>query len=193
MAKLGILVCVLLQGATWIPVQLHAQELPFELNFPLEGVRRYRDTIPKPESVLGHRVGERHTYPHQIAQYFRAVEQASERVQLVVYGRSHQLQPLLYAIVTSPENQQRLPELRQQNLLLSDAPGDVSDDRLRDHVAVAYQGYGVHGDEASGPEAAMLLLYHLAAGEGPCLGGWGEFFQGRQPVASTQGLVDIKP
>ena len=164
-----LLLAVLLQGLTGGPVLLRAQELPFELDFPLDGVRRYRDAIPTPESVLGHRVGERHTYPHQIAEYFRAVEQASERVELVVYARSHQLQPLLYAIVTSPENHQRLPELRRQNLRLSDAPGDVSDEELNDHVAVVYQGYGVHGDEASGPEAAMLLLYHLAAGEGPAV------------------------
>jgi hypothetical protein len=35
--------------------------------------------------------------------------------------------------------------------------------------AVVYLGYSVHGNEASGTEAAMLLLYHLAAGTGPAI------------------------
>jgi hypothetical protein len=167
MMRIAILVVILLQGGAASTTLLCAQELPFELEFPLEGVRRYRDKIPKPEAVLGHRVGERHAHPHQIIEYFRAVAEASDRVELVVYARSYQSQPLVYAIVTSPANHQRLEEIRQQNLRLSDSPSDVDDSSLHDQVAVVYQGYGVHGDEASGPEAAVLLLYHLAAGEGP--------------------------
>ena len=31
---------------------------------------------------------------------------------------------------------------------------------------IAYLGFSVHGDEASGTEAAVLLLHHLAAGQG---------------------------
>ncbi|TVS18143.1 MAG: peptidase M14 [Planctomycetaceae bacterium] len=165
MTKLVLLVFVLCLAVT----RLQAQELPIGLEFPLDGVQRYRDEIPKPESILGHRVGDRHTQPHQIAAYFRAIDQVSDRVHLVQYARSYQGQPLIYAIVTSPANHRRLERIRQQNLRLSEAPDSVNVDRLVDQAAIVYQGYGVHGDESSGPEAAMLLLYHLAAGEGPAV------------------------
>ncbi len=165
MTKSALLVFVLFLVVT----QLSAQELPFGMDFPLDGVTRYRDEIPKPESVLGHRVGDRHTQPHQIEAYFRAIARVSDRVQLVDYARSYQGQPLIYAIVTSPANHRRLERIRQQNLRISESPDRVNVDRLLDQTAVVYQGYGVHGDESSGPEAALLLLYHLAAGEGPAV------------------------
>jgi hypothetical protein len=110
MTKLALLVLVLCLAVTG----LRAQDLPMGLDFPLDGVPRYRDEIPKPEMVLGHRVGDRHTQPHQIAAYFRAIAQVSDRVQLVQYARSYQGQPLIYAIVTSPPNHQRLERIRQQ-------------------------------------------------------------------------------
>lgn len=170
MTRLRMLVfALLLIRGPGAAAPLAAQELPFGLEFPLDGVTRYRDEIPKPEAVLGHRVGERHTHPHQIVEYFRAVAEASDRVQFVVYTHSYQGQPLIHAIVTAPANHRRLEEIRQTNRLLSDSPSEVTDRQLARQTAVIYQGYGVHGDEASGPEAALLLLYHLAAGEGPAV------------------------
>lgn len=165
MMKLALLVIVWFLAVARVP----AQELPFGLDFPLDEVAGYRDDIPKPESVLGHRVGDRHTQPHQIAAYFQAIARVSDRVHLVDYARSYQGQPLIYAIVTSPANHRRLERIRQQNVRISESPDLVNVDRLADQAAVVYQGYGVHGDESSGPEAALLLLYHLAAGEGPAV------------------------
>jgi hypothetical protein len=70
-------------------------------------------------------------------------------------------------VVTSADNQQNLDAIQEANRQLAENPGSVSDGDLQDMPGVALMGYSIHGDEASGTEAAMLLLYHLAAGQGP--------------------------
>jgi len=52
------------------------------------------------------------------------------------------------------------------NLTLSNNPKGVTDKDLNKMPMVAYLGFSIHGNEASGTEAAILLLYHLAAGNG---------------------------
>jgi hypothetical protein len=143
-----------------------AQGLPFPEGYRPAGVT-YQASVPTPAEVLGHRVGERHTRPHQIVEYFEAVDRASNRVVLGRHALSYEGRPLIHAIVTSPANQNRLEEIRTSNARLSDQPDQVSDADLETLPAVVYMGYSVHGNEASGSEAALLLLYHLAAGTGP--------------------------
>jgi hypothetical protein len=147
---------------------LVAQGLPFDL--PVRtGASAYGDAVPTPEQVIGHRIGTRHTRPDQLVEFFRAVAGASDRVTLHVHGRSHGGRPLVHAVVTSPANHARLEQIRQANLRLSEAPGEVSDAEVAGMPAVVYMGYSVHGNEASGSEAGVLTLYHLAAGEGPAV------------------------
>lgn len=146
-----------------------AQELPFGPEVPLPGVARYDAAVPSPEAVIGHRIGTRHTLPHQVVDYLEAVAAASDRVAYDEHARSYEGRALVHAIVTSPANHARLEAIRTRNLQLSDDPASVSEADLAAMPAVVYMGYSVHGNEASGTEAAMLLLYHLAAGEGPAV------------------------
>ena len=148
---------------------LQAQELPAVFQMPLEGVDAYNSGIPTPMDVFGHQIGERHTIPHQLVDYFEAVDEASNRVLLNVHAYSYEGRPLIHAIVTSPENHARLDELRQRHLQLSESPNEISDADIEDMPIVVYQGYSIHGNEASGAEAALLYLYHLAAAEGDAI------------------------
>jgi hypothetical protein len=143
-----------------------AQELPFPESFVPGGVSEYVDAVPRPEDVLGYRIGERHTRPDEIVRYFEAVAAASDRVRLEVHGVTHEGRRLIHAIVTSPSNQARLEDVRARNLRLIDAPNEVSAAELQSMPAVVYLAYSVHGNEASGSEASLLALYHLAAGQG---------------------------
>ncbi|MEM1094370.1 MAG: M14 family metallopeptidase [Bacteroidota bacterium] len=143
-----------------------AQQLPFPLEVPTDGVSSFSSDIPTHEAVFGHVIGDFHTDPSQTVAYFKAVAAASDRVTFGEYGKSYEGRSLVYAIVTSPENHARLEEIRQANLRLSDSPADVSDADLADMPAVVYMGYSVHGNEPSTTEAALMLLYYLAAGEG---------------------------
>jgi len=142
-------------------------ELPIAIDAPVPGVDAYDDAIPTPEEVIGHEIGTRHTAPYEVVQYFEAVAAASDRVTLERHGTTYGDRPLIHAFVTSPDNHNRLDDIRAANRQLSEAPEEVTDAMLQDHPAVAYMGYSIHGDEASGTESAVLLLYHLAAGSGP--------------------------
>ncbi len=144
---------------------LAQSELPFSLPVPLQGTDQYNGDIPTPEGVIGHEIGTRHTEPHQTVAFFRAIDEASDRVAVDSHGRSYEGRPLVHAIVTSPENHARLEEIRRRNLQLSDDPTGISDSDIESMPAIVLAGYSIHGNEASGTEAALLLLYHLAAGE----------------------------
>lgn len=143
-----------------------AQDFPFSLEVPFPEIEAFNPAIPTPEEVLGHQIGSKHTYPHEVVDYFRAVAAASDRVTVAEHSRSYEGRPLIYATVTSPTNHNRLSELRLANRRVSSEPDQVTDPMLDSMPVVLYQGYSVHGNEASGTEAAVLYLYYLAAGTG---------------------------
>jgi hypothetical protein len=159
---LSLALLALLAG--FLPV--HAQELPLSEFFIPDGVSEYGGAIPRPEEVLGYRVGERHTRPEEIVRYFEAVAEASDRVQFEVHGSTHEGRPLVHAVVSSPSNLTRLAEIRSANQRLRGAPNEVARSELDSMPAIVYLAYSVHGNEASGSEASLLALYHLAAGRG---------------------------
>ena len=159
------LICVLVPGTA------PAQDLPFAMKVRVPGVDAYDPAIPRPETVIGHVVGTTHTRSHLVAAYYRAVAEASDRVAVKRHGATYEGRHLLHAVVTSPANHGRLEEIRRANHRLSDAPGGVTAAMIETMPVVVHMGYGVHGNEASGPEAAMLVLYHLAAGNGPAVDG----------------------
>ncbi|MDY7095466.1 MAG: M14 family metallopeptidase [Acidobacteriota bacterium] len=133
-----------------------------------EGVE-YDASVPTPASVLGYEVGEQHVRPDQLAIYMAALAESSSRVQLEVQGRTHESRPLLLMTISTPENLQRLEELRQAHLAASGGEGEsgeLTPERLESLPAVLWLGYSIHGDEASGSNASMLTAYHLAAGRG---------------------------
>ena len=150
-----------------LAVPSHAQDVPINIATPAPGVTSYDDAIPTPEAVIGHEIGTRHTRPEQVVRYFEVVADASDRVALRSHGRTHDNRRLIHAIVTSPENHGQLDAIKAANVRLSENPESVSDADLENMPTVAVMGYSIHGDEASGTEAAILLLYHLAAGQGP--------------------------
>ncbi len=156
---------LVLAATSMIALGSQAQEVPLPLDFPLDGVS-YDESIPKPEDVIGHVIGTRHTAPHQVVAYYRAVAAASDRVAVFQHGETYEGRALIHAIVTSPANHERLDEIRAANVALSETPEDVSDSDLESMPVVALQGYSIHGNEASGAEAAVVYLYHLAAARG---------------------------
>ncbi len=142
------------------------QTVPLAIDTPAMGVVSYDAAIPTPEEVLGFMIGTRHTTPHEIEAYVRAVAEASDRVIVREHARSHENRALVHAIVTAPENHVRLDQIRTQHQRLADDPASVTQEELESMPAVVYQGYSVHGNEASGSDAALVYLYHLAAGQG---------------------------
>ena len=136
---------------------------PKPIEILLDQDTSYDASIPKPEDVTGWRIGEIIYTPDLHNLYIHAVDDLSDRVSASVIGHSHFGRPIMRVTVTSPENQARLEEIRQAQLALADAGSAPA---AADHPAIIQMTFGVHGSEPSSYDASMLLLYHLAAGEG---------------------------
>jgi hypothetical protein len=111
-------------------------------------------SVPTPESVLGWEVGDWHVRHDQLVQYMQAVAAASPRVSVEITGYTHEQRPLLLLSITAAGNQDNLENLRQAHL-----------DDSNSGPLVVWQGYSVHGNEASGSNAALLFVYYLAAAQ----------------------------
>ena len=159
-----ILVCWLIGIAVTVTAVAQAPQLPLASPLSWPGTTLYDETVPTPEQVLGYRIGERHTLPSQVVRYFEAVAAKSPRVTVREHGLTHEGRVLLHAIVTTAERQPRLDKLAAEHRAYVSGERDG-----KAGPAVAYMGYSIHGNEASGTEAAILTLYHLAAGQGPAV------------------------
>ena len=111
--------------------------------------------IPTPESVLGWEVGQWRVSHDLLVKYMETLAAASERVSIRTIGYSHEQRPILQLVFTSPANQARLEELRQQHLRAAEGDGSGP--------LVVWLGHSIHGNEASGSNAALLSAYYLAA------------------------------
>ena len=110
------------------------------------------ESVPKPAEILGFQPGERHIRHGELARYMHALAEASPRVTIQRTGRSHEGRPVLLLHFSSPDNIDRLDSLREQHLA-GDGP------------LVVWLGYSIHGDEASGSNAAPLVAWYLAASQ----------------------------
>ncbi len=122
--------------------------------------------IPTLESVVGHSWGERITSPEEAQRYIHALAQASPKVTVHEYARSWEDRPLVYVVVASEANQARIDEVRANNVALTDprrTDADAAEAIIADNPAVTWLAYGVHGNEISSTDAALLTMYHLAA------------------------------
>jgi hypothetical protein len=116
-------------------------------------------SIPTPEQFLGYPIGSQHTRHDQLLNYFRELDRLSDRVSLQVLGYTYEKRQQIAAIFTSPANQQRLESIRQAHLS-GQQTGATTQVPLVIHL-----GYGVHGNEPSSSEAAMLTAYYLTASQ----------------------------
>ena len=149
------------------PGLLEAQRLTAEAGldyyFP-EGVA-FQAGIPSPEEFLGRTVGSLHTRHDLIVAYMKELARVSERATYQEIGRSYEHRPMPVLTVTTPENHARLEEVRTRHLAASEPDGDPAD--AADVPVIVHLGYGVHGNETSSAEAALLTAYWLVAGTGP--------------------------
>ena len=128
--------------------------------FQVEGVV-YDAAIPAPETRFGFGLGERPVRPEQMAAYLTEIAIMSDRISVETTGYSHEYRPIQFFVVTSPENHERLDEIREAHLAQLD-----SDLPAGDGPGIYWVNYGVHGAESSGMDAAIPTLYHFAAARG---------------------------
>ncbi len=126
----------------------------------------YDPKIPTPEAYLGYQIGEWHISHDQQLAYMRKLAELSPRFKLTEYARTYEGRPLVYIAITSERNHQNLAELKAKHLQVTN-PAEADRVDLKTTPLVVYQGFSIHGNESSGGNAAPLVAYYLAAGQGP--------------------------
>ena len=127
----------------------------------------YDPAIPTIESVLGKPSGERITPAADVIRYFLALQAAAPgRIVVTPYAKSWQGRELVYAAIGSPERLAQLDAFSADMQALAD-PRRTSPSAANAIIARApgsvWLGHGVHGDEISSSDAAMMTAYHLLA------------------------------
>jgi len=156
-----------------------AQDMPAPPPSPLPGLTysqpflpgsSYLSKVPSPATVLGFPVGSRPATCPQIVSVFGSLAAHSPRCRLVHYVTNHEGRPLHFLVIASESNLADLEALKADWAKLADPrelPPEEGNRLVASRPALAWMAYGIHGDEASGPDAALLLAHHLAAATDP--------------------------
>ncbi|MFN7936249.1 MAG: M14 metallopeptidase family protein [Bryobacteraceae bacterium] len=127
----------------------------------------YDPAVPEFQKVLGYAPGERISSHANLMRYMEALAAAApSRMKIFPYAKTWEGRQLIYAAVGSEANLKRLTEIQAAMKKLAD-PRKTSDAEAKKLMAslpaVVWLGYGVHGNEISSPDAALLTAYHLLA------------------------------
>ena len=126
----------------------------------------YDSNIDKPDTFLDFGYGERVASPSQISNAILSWNNQSSKLKVVEYARSHENRPLYAVYISSEENINRLNDIKKDVIKLSDAR-EINDSRANKLIdklpAIAWLAYSIHGNETSGADAALGLIYHLIA------------------------------
>ena len=128
----------------------------------------YTDSVDHPNTFLDFDYATRVATPEQITSALKHWANQSDKLKVFEYARSHEKRPLHAVFISSPENLKNLDSIKDKITQLSDAR--ITNDRqarsLIDELpAVAWMAYSIHGNETSGADAALGVIYHLIASE----------------------------
>ena len=130
-------------------------------NYFLEKYEPYNNSILSPEEFLGYEIGFQHTRHDQIVSYLTYLSSVSDKADLINYGKTHEGRNLVILTISSKNNLNRLGEIQKEHLK-NTIPG-VTVTSNEDLPIIINLGYGVHGNEPSSSEAALLTAYTLVS------------------------------
>jgi len=126
----------------------------------------YIDSVDHPNEFLDFDYATRVATPAQITSALKSWANQSDRLKVIEYARSHENRPLHAVFISSPENLKNLNSIKDKISQLADAR--ITNDRkaktlINELPAVAWMAYSIHGNETSGADAALGVIYHLIA------------------------------
>ncbi len=120
---------------------------------------QFDPAIPTLTATIGHAPGARITSPDQAYAYLKALaEAAPDRTRLVQYAVSWEGRPLYYLVLSAPANMAKIDAIRADMATI--AAGQQGNGMA---MPVTWLAYGVHGNEISSTDAALMTAYHLLA------------------------------
>ena len=123
--------------------------------------------VPKPEEVLGFKVGTARQMAdmNQIIDYFQKLEQASDRVIVREVGKTTEGNPFIVAIITSSANHRELEKFRVIQQKLAD-PRTITENQAEEYIAngktVVMINCSIHASEIGASQMSIALAYDLA-------------------------------
>ena len=136
---------------------LIAQDYFLENNGP------YNENIQSPEEFLGYEIGFEHTRHDLIVSYLNYLSNSSKKAEIIKYGESHEGRDLIMLTVSSTNNLSNLDKIKQEHLKYTEPTSNLEVNK--NLPVIINLGYGVHGNEPSSAEAAILAAYTLVASE----------------------------
>lgn len=130
----------------------------------------YDPAIPTVEEVLGYKPGDRISWHRDVIRYFETLADAApDRMVITEYARTWENRALIYVAISAAENIANLENVKSGMQRLADprlTSSNQAQQIIESQPAVTWLSYGVHGNEISSTDAAMLTAYHLLAARG---------------------------
>ena len=123
----------------------------------------YNENIQSPEEFLGYEIGFEHTRHDLIVSYLNYLSNSSKKAEIIKYGKSHEGRDLIMLTVSSTNNLSNLDKIKQEHLKYTVPKSNLEVNK--NLPVIINLGYGVHGNEPSSAEAAILAAYTLVASE----------------------------
>src|SRR5947199_5207203 len=131
----------------------------------------HAQSVPTPESVLGHKPGDDFYLASydESRDYFHKLAAASNRIKIINVGKTTRGLDWEIAIISSPANLAKLDRYKQISQQL--ARGRGLDDNAaralaREGKAVVHIDGGLHSTEVAGAQQSIALAYKLVATQG---------------------------
>lgn len=127
---------------------------------------QYDSKILAPQEYLGFSLDDRLADWGDITRYVDYLAGASDRVSVERFGYTFERRRFLQVCITSPSNQNRLEQIREEHLKVTDASVSPRLD-IDDLPLVVDLSATIHGNEISGAQALLSVMYHFAASLDP--------------------------
>ena len=124
----------------------------------------YIAAIDHPNTFLDFNYGDRVANHSQISSAVLHWSKQSDKIKVIEYAKSHEGRPLYVAFISSSKNLMNLDEIKNQITKLSDAritTNGEANSIIENIPAVAWMAYSIHGNETSGADAELGIIYHL--------------------------------
>ena len=146
----------------FISIGVCAQNPKYDLGYYFSEFEIPNSSIPTPKEIIGHEVGEWHVTHDKLVQYMYALADASNRITIEDRGKTFEGRPILLLTITSEDNHNNINEILTNHKKITEYNENISTEK---QPIIVYQGFSIHGNEASGSNASLLLAYYLAASD----------------------------
>jgi len=136
----------------------------------LPGARLPAQTLPTPESVLGHKPGDDFylaSYDESLG-YFQKLAAATDKMRLINVGKTSEGRDWYIAVISSAENLknvERYRDIARRIALVGDLTDEQARSLAREGKAIVHIDGGLHSTEVAGHQHTIQLAYNLVSGE----------------------------